>query len=325
MSVIEATQRRRKKFAVDVPFVKQVSKAPEAADGDLELTGYANTWVQDRDGDWMARDAFDGSLTQFLSKNPILLYQHDMRKPLGVVNEMFTDATGLFARCTIPKPASEEPDWKHDAYWSCARGVVRTFSIGGFFTYDIENFGEEDEKWIIAEVELLELSVVSIPSNPDSIFEAAQKSLHEGDEENPAGTRMSDKAFAQMLQLLGLEELTDPELVSMDEAKRPARYEALGALFCRVKGREAPALDSYRQLVAPLERDDATLAQKLAVLPSIEDLVDELYAAPADGVKTGALPLLTKANHDRIQQAHDLLGEVLQQLPAAESPEGDSE
>lgn len=303
-------QRQRKRFAVDVPFTKMAFKAPEAQEGDLELTGYANTWVQDRDGDWMDRGAFDKSLGDFLAKNPIVLYQHDMRKPLGAVNEMFTDDTGLFARCTIPKPEPEEEDWKHTAYHDCRRGVLRTFSIGGFFTYDIENFGEDDEKWIIAEVELLELSVVSIPSNPDSIFEAAQKAL--GEEGDTPSARLSDKAFGQILQLLGVEELSDPELVAMDDTRRQGRYRELAALFQRVKGREAPALDSYRQIVEPLSRTDATLGEQLAALPAVEDLVDALYAAPSAAVKSGRI--FSKANEDRVRQAASLLHEILEQL-----------
>jgi HK97 family phage prohead protease len=309
VSVKAATvQRERKRFAVDVPFVKEAQSA-EDSDGTLLLKGYANTWVQDRDGDWMARDAFDKSLPNYLGKNPILLYQHDMRKPLGQVTKMFTDGTGLYAEAEVPKPEQGEEDWKHTAYHDCRRGILRTFSIGGFFTYDIENFGEEDEKWIIAEVELLELSVVSIPSNPDSIFEAAVKSLREGDDGQP-GARLSDKAFNQMLQLLGVEEMSDPELVDMRDEARVKRYAELAALFRRVKGRDAPALDAYRSIVAPLEAEDAPLFAKVAALPAIQELIDALYAAPVTaqvaGIEEGkALDL------DRLRQARDLLVEVL--------------
>jgi HK97 family phage prohead protease len=311
MTVIERT-RQKKRFAVDIPFTKMASKGPEADDGDLVLTGYANTWVQDRDGDWMAMDAFDKSLPNYLSKNPILLYQHDMRKPLGVVNEMFTDDTGLFAKCTVFKPQEGEEDWKFTAYHDCRRGVLRTFSIGGFFTYDIENFGEEDEKWIIAEVELLELSVVSIPSNPDSVFEAAVKAFGDDSSDGTPGARLSDKAFEQMLQLLGVEEITDPELVSMEDDRRQDRYRELAALFTRVKGREAPDLNAYRQIIEPLSSGETSLAEKLAVLPAIDDLVESLYAPPNSSAKAGRV--LSKANEDRLQQAVDLLSEILEQV-----------
>lgn len=307
VTVIERT-KQKKRFAADFGFTKQASKAPEAGEGDLELTGYANTWVQDRDGDWMARDAFDKSLGEYLEKNPILLYQHNMNKPLGVVNEMFTDGTGLFARCTVPKPEDREEDWKHTAYHDCRRGVLRTFSIGGFFTYDIENWGEEDEKWIIAEVELLELSVVSIPSNPDSIFEAAQKAI-KADGEDARGDRLSDKAFAQMLQLLGIEALTDPDLAGMDGDAKLQRYGALSTMFEHVKGRPAPAADAYHKLVAPLE--DAPLSARVAALPAIEELVDYLHAAPSAALAPGTL---SKANHDRLTQAIGLLNELVTQI-----------
>jgi HK97 family phage prohead protease len=316
MKTAVQAEERRKEFRADVPFTKSSTNE----DGDLELVGYASTWVQDRDGDYVDPKAFDAHLGPYLAKNPILLYQHDMRKPLGSVDSATVDANGLFVRCTVPKPDPSEEDWKHTAYHSAKRGTLRTFSIGGFFSFDVENIGEDDEKWIIREVELLEISVVSIPSNPDSIFEAAVKAA-KGLGARSA-KRMHEKAFAQMLQLLGIEELTDPDLCAMDEQQQADRFAGLGRLYEEVSGRTAPDYEAYRDIVAPLE-EDADLIEKMRVLAAVSDLVSELYAPPTEmeGAKAGRV--LSKSNEDKLRAAKTLLDEILVQVD--EQPSADEQ
>ena len=312
-ATLERKQVKRK-FAIDVPFTKGL----EAESGDLELTGYASTWVQDRDGDYMDPKAFDDSLEIYLSKNPILLWQHNMRQAIGQVLEAKTDETGLWVRCLVVKPESDQSDWKKDAYHDVKRGIVRTFSVGGYFTYDIENWGEDDEKWIIAEVELLEISVVSIPSNPDSIFEAAVKAFGDGETStagDPQPARMAEKAFGQMLQILGVEDMTDPALLALDERGLEKRYAELSALYERVNVREAPAQGSYRKLIGNFA--DLDLSSQLKAAHDVRSFVAELHAPPARLVgKAGRV--LSKANEDKLVAARDAINEVLDQLEVDE-------
>lgn len=302
----EARTSQRKEFRVDVPFTKA---ATQAESGDLEIVGYANTWVQDRDGDYVDPGAFDKSLPAYLSKNPILLYQHNHDWGLGWVTEATTDDTGLRIKAVIPKPVTGEEAWKFTAFENARRGVYRTMSIGGFFSFDVESVGEEDEKWIIREVELFEISVVSVPSNPDSIFEAATKSA----KGQRSARELSSKAFNQMIQLLGVEDVSDPELVPLEEGAREDRYNGLATIFAEVKGRPAPTYHAYRDVAGAL--DDADLVAKMAALPQVTKLIDELYAAPAEvsAPKKGA-PAISQADKDRIGRARDELSAVLEQV-----------
>ena len=298
------TERIRRKFSVDFA----ATKSAETEDGTLELRGYASTWVQDRDGDWMDPGAFDKHLPNYLKKNPILLHQHNMRQPLGTVDIADVDAAGLRVICSIPKPEEGEEAWKFSAYHDVRRGILKTFSVGGFFFYDVENIGEENERWIIREVELLEISVVSIPSNPDSIFEAAVKAVKDSDDQN-SGERMADQAFAQMLQLLGIEEVSDPQLAAMDDEARERRWKDLAGLYGRVKGRTAPERDAYRRITGPLESPAATLEEKLAALPQVQTLMEDLYGPPTKAAAPRVV--LAKSHAEALREARDLIDRVL--------------
>mgnify|MGYP002684097139 CR=1 FL=1 len=98
MTVLSKPERIKRPFAVDFAFTKQVSRAKGANEGDLVLSGYASTWVQDRDGDWVDPAAFDNSLKDYLSKNPMMLYQHDQKKPLGQITEALYKVGGQYRR-----------------------------------------------------------------------------------------------------------------------------------------------------------------------------------------------------------------------------------
>ena len=299
--------RRKRKFYVDFPFTKEpasVTKGRGAQDPGEEpglwLTGYANTWVQDRDGDYVDPKAFDNSLADYLRKNPIVLHQHKMDRSFGQVHDADVDDTGLWVRAFVPEPVAGEEPWKVSAFHDTRRGVLRTFSIGGYFHYDIENLGEDDEKWIIREVELFEISVVSIPSNPDSIFEAAAKSMKASDD-TPTGHFLSDKGFRQMLQLLGVEDVTDPALVTLNDDGRRERYAVLGRLYEEDRGRKAPDFDALRSVLDGVP-DDADLLVKADALRRVAPVVGELWQPP-EGVGGKSGRVLSKQNEDLLDAA----------------------
>jgi len=224
----------RKMFRVDFGFTKSATPT-----GDLELKGYASTWVEDRDSEVVARDAFSGTLDPYLKGNPILLWQHDQSKPIGSVRDARVDDNGLSVKAYIPKPDSSEPDWAHLAYHKVKKGVVRTFSIGGVFHKQVQR-----GKRLIKSVDLMEISVVSVPSNPRSIFECAVKSF-----DGPLRPELSTEAIGQMKMLIGMEGISDPELATMDDGELRERYVELAGLY-RDAGRVPPGLDEWRPISA---------------------------------------------------------------------------
>jgi len=226
---------RSVKWRADFPFTfKLVSEES----GDLELNGYASTWVKDRDDEWVDPDAYATSLDNYLSKNPMVLYQHNMEWPVGTCQNAHTDEFGLIIDDLVAKPHDKEVPEIHTCYEKTRRGILRTLSVGGFFQRDFMN-GRD----VIREIELMEHSIVSIPSNPDSIFEAAAKALGH----SSARPQLSAKHFAQMQQLLGMESITDPELVGMSDGEKIERHGYLVRSFMKA-GLRAPAYDDYREI-----------------------------------------------------------------------------
>lgn len=285
-------QRTRQKFAVDVGFVKAFDETQDGS-GDLVLKGYASTWTLDRDNEIVARDAFDGSLADYLKNNPILLWQHDQNSPIGRVTKAQTDATGLYVECVVPNPGPDAADYQKAAYNAIRLGIVTTFSIGGFMTRDVE-MGASGPVFSITEVELMEISAVSIPSNAPSIFEAAVKSF------DGAPQRLSERARSQMEQLIGFEHVSDPELVLMSEEKRAKRYELLSELFREAhEGAEPPAMGAYLKV----EKAAAAGVDERSIIKATF-AVANAYLRPEVTEKAGRV--LSQATKGKLQQAADL-------------------
>lgn len=303
-AVRQGQEAKRLPFRVDVPFTKA---ATLDASGNLELVGYASTWVLDRDGEYIDPRAFDDSLPAYLAMNPILLWQHNMDWPLGQIVEATVDANGLLVRAIVRKPEAGEEPWKLSAYNDIAAGVVRTFSIGGFFTRDFEA-----GRIMVTEVELLEISVVSIPSNPTSLFEAAQKALGKGGSLRPD---LPQKAISQMQQLLGLRPVSDPELVLLQRRGAEAveeRYTLLCDLYTRA-GKLPPGRTVWEEAKA-IPDPRARLARVIDVMQLAQGAVD---------AKAGRI--LSKANEGKLrqvlqlhQEAAELLAGVLAQVEEAD-------
>lgn len=342
---VSAPKRRRKqgrerdRLWIDVPFVKALPEAEDGS-GDLILTGYANTWGMDRDDEMVATDAFDSSLPDFLAKNPMVLWQHNSDWPIGMVLEATTDATGLFVRVRVPNPGDTAADYQRAAYTAIKNGIVRTFSIGGYMYRDVK-MGPDGPVFIIVEVELFEISCVSIPANADSIYEAAVKALAG----EPA--RMSEKATSQMEQLLGFTLLSDPELLAMSEDAKGERYRMLAHLFEASHGAEAPGYEAWRKVdaarkagVSPLKVAAATsMLAKQFYMPASDEKAGRAISAANQRKLEGALEAhdemeahcidmaesmkaFAKAHGESMQALKDVLGVEDEEEPEPEGNEG---
>ena len=309
----------RSKFYVDTP----LTKAAESPRGDLKLLGYASTWSLDRDNEIVQEKAFDGTIDRYLRDNPILLWQHDLERPIGRVEAATVDRHGLHVRADVPKPGDKEPDWAHLAYNKIQAGIVKTFSIGGYFKKE----KGKDRKNYITGVDLFEISVVSVPANPDSIFTAAVKALS-NDSHRP---ELTVAVVQQMKQLLGMEEVSDPELASMSDAELEERYSEIAKIY-RSTGKQAPGFNSFRDLVAEIEeskKSDKALTRDAIIdrTNRIASLLQRVqgYTPDQEAVKAGRV--VSRANEARLRAAYEAIGNVLdlidKQDPADEVVEVD--
>ena len=129
--------------------------------GVLSVEGYANTTTKDRMGDIILEEAWaKGGLDNYL-KNPIVLAFHDHTKPIGQVVNYGISNKGFHVVAEISKAAG-------DVYTLIKEGILKAFSVG--FRVKDADYDSTTDLFVIKDLELLELSVVSVPANADTIF-----------------------------------------------------------------------------------------------------------------------------------------------------------
>lgn len=151
----------RNQAQVSYDFSFSSVKAKE--DDKLIINGMASTTETDRMGDIVTASAWanDNALRNF-KNNPILLFNHDYNRPIGKVTETYATQFGLEVTAEISKAA--EPS----LYGLIGDKVLSTFSIG--FMIKDARYAPEEDIFYITEVELLELSCVSVPANAGCTF-----------------------------------------------------------------------------------------------------------------------------------------------------------
>ena len=148
----------------------------KGANEDFYVEGFASTGEIDRDDDIVEPKAFEKALSLF-GENPILCYMHNWEDPIGtvtytkivkpgeVINGKKCETGGLYVKAYISKTATKIRQLIEE-------GVLKAFSIG----FQIKDAVWDDEKEIrkITDIELYEISVVTIPSNRRSLFSVAK-------------------------------------------------------------------------------------------------------------------------------------------------------
>jgi len=152
-----------KVLEISIPFT--INKNSSDGVQPLEIIGYANTTIKDRQGDVIISEAWTkGGLTNY-SKNPIVLAFHNHSKPIGKATSLSVDTNGL--KITAEISASVV-----DVYNLIKEGILKAFSVG-FRVKDAE-YDPLTDIFVIKDVELYEVSVVSVPANQDSLFDVSK-------------------------------------------------------------------------------------------------------------------------------------------------------
>ena len=137
----------------------------------IEIEGYASTKDKDRGHDIVDPQAFKSALDLYMT-NPIVLLQHDVEKPIGVVTEARIDESGLYIKARITQDVN-------GVISAIKNGVLRAFSIGykiksNEFLESEKEDGSRDYANVIKDLELFEISVVSVPMNAYSLMKSMQ-------------------------------------------------------------------------------------------------------------------------------------------------------
>ena len=134
--------------------------------------GYASTFGnEDLVGDVVQRGAFNKSL---MVKQPVLLWQHDSYEPIGVPAQISEDEHGLFLRGKLPK----DDDFVRGRVMPQLKvGSIKSMSIG-FRIVDSE-YDPQREVRTLKELDLVEVSLVSFPANPEAQVTAVKQATLE--------------------------------------------------------------------------------------------------------------------------------------------------
>lgn len=132
-------------------------------------------------------------------RNAVMLYEHDRFRPVGLCLDTSVTDQGLFFRSVIgnPKLASLTDD-QIKVRSLLAQGILKTNSVG-FIPHQLE-FDEALEVLRYTVVELLEISIVSIPMQQDSIITSV-KSWRARSMDTPTQTAV-EKAIADQVVLV---------------------------------------------------------------------------------------------------------------------------
>lgn len=164
--VIQNTQKRMnvdKIFELSIPFT--VEEKAESSNTPITITGYANTTTKDRQGDVILQEAWQKGGLDNYSKNPIILAFHNHSKPIGKATSVSVDKSGLKIVAEISSSAVE-------VYNLIKEGILKAFSVG--FRVKEADYDKLTDIFVIKDVELYEVSVVSVPANQDSLFDVSK-------------------------------------------------------------------------------------------------------------------------------------------------------
>jgi HK97 family phage prohead protease/HK97 family phage major capsid protein len=266
----------------------------ENDDGSLTIEGYANTTSKDRAGDVIPKSAWEkpAAMQNYL-KNPIILAYHDHSRPVGKMVDYEVTDIGLKIRAVVSKAAG-------DIYDLVKEGILKTFSVG--FRILDASYDSHSDTYYITDVELHEISIVSIPCNQDSTFSVAKSMKSEDFEKfksnlnKPTGTHIKGNKI-----------MTKEEMQAMLQEMQAASIQAAkdAVLSVEQQKQQEEAARKAKELEAQeREKQIRTAARKEA-----EDLVAALQKEMK--VSTESFQEMVKATNDQIVALKDEIAQVV--------------
>ena len=144
-------------FSFPLQLIKQVEEA-----GEFHVVGYAATTDFDMQGDIITEEALQNASLDLL-KNSTVLLNHDLAHPIGRVTKCEFDKHGLLIDALI---SSTEPS----IIQKIKEGVLNKFSIRGQVLERDKKYMPEYDRVVnvIRKIALVEVSLVSVPANPEA-------------------------------------------------------------------------------------------------------------------------------------------------------------
>ncbi len=211
-------------------FLKGLVENVNEKDGTLSVAVATDTSV-DRDGEIVDPAGLD--LTNFL-KNPVLLYAHDYRSdPIGKVISITRDGSRILF---TPEFAIGISERAKQYFELCKQGFLNAFSIG-FIPKEWSDRQNPDgsSNRIFTKSELLEISLVPVPANPNALILARTYKGFEGDKGFDADIIKEIETTAERIangeSIEPVEEVKDPEELSTKDYATKSEVSELKTLI----------------------------------------------------------------------------------------------
>jgi len=254
----------------------------------IYIEGYASTVDRDRQGDVIPMSAWTEGLKNYL-KNPIILAYHNHQMPIGrMIDHKVTDQ-GLWIRAQIPSEVG-------DVYKLVKKGILSAFSVG--FRVRDADYDHASESFLIKDLELHEISVVSIPANQNTLFSLA-KAFDTAEDFESFKQQFAPKESAKKLDTQKSAKSTIKEEWDMD----PKELEKLLA-DAAAKAAEQTAKAVVEAQTKAAEEAQRKLAEEHALEAKIKAAVNAVSPA-VQTVDTGAERLLADVEKRLEDQANE--------------------
>jgi HK97 family phage prohead protease len=171
-------------------------------DGSLNIFIPLSSKNMDRDGEVIDPSAFKKTISKFM-EHPVLVASHDysdLKNQIGEWTRLKVTENGLEGKPKYYKGAGNDTaDW---AYYLASKGVA-AFSVGFIpKTWD-DGDGVKSPKRTFKEIELLEISQCTIPSNRDAVMTMRSKSV------DPIIQKTCDEALKEIPVKTSQEQIID--------------------------------------------------------------------------------------------------------------------
>jgi HK97 family phage prohead protease/HK97 family phage major capsid protein len=283
-------------------FTKATPANSEPGDS-VYIEGYASTNDVDRQGDVVPASVWEAGIKNYL-KNPIILSQHDYDDPVGRMIDHRIDSTGLWIKARISAAA--------EIFNLVKDGVITAFSVG--FRVNDAEYNAATELFVIKSLELVEISVVSVPCNQNTLF-SLSKAFNDADEYNQFKSQFAPESESAK----GLESSTEADSISQKEWKmNPEEIKQMVADAARAAVEQTTkAMQDAATAKAEVERLKA--AEDSALETRIQARVKAAVEAAAPKVEvgeTGAERLLAEVEK-RFEEQNQTTKQVLEGLQTA--------
>jgi HK97 family phage prohead protease/HK97 family phage major capsid protein len=176
----------------------------------FRIAGYANTSTKDRSGDIVTPEAWAKGIENY-RKNPVLLYQHDHSKPIGRAESIRVDKKGIFVEGAV----SDAAETLHGVQTLIKDGALKSFSVG--FRVKDADYDRTSDTFYIKDLELLEISVVSVPANQESLFSIKKSFEDDASYEEFKKQFISEEEPVVVEEKAAVEETAEKSLEAVEE------------------------------------------------------------------------------------------------------------